>query len=328
MLDAVQAADSVPRFVESLNEIMDEDGLVLVIRVLGDDGTVREQALQVLASGALTIVRDPVEVIIEGRESAMKIASVAGGGELVLRCKKGRKGIVSQPMADLVIKVMRLHRSMVGAEIRGRATAMVLDAVPLGVVLVNSASRVLLTNRAADEILSLADGLVRDSESELRASTPAESDRLRQIIHDVAGVATGEMDRPVGVLRLDRPDSSSSWLLAVIPVRARRRSDTVSEIAALFITGTTEAEPSGIPAQSLERLFSLTPAEARLLIALVDGLGLDEIAEQFEVSKNTLRNQLNQVFRKTGTNKQSELVRMVLSSPAAMLNQRRYLDQA
>jgi DNA-binding CsgD family transcriptional regulator len=327
MLDAVQAADSVPRFVESLNEILEEDGLVLVIRVLGDDGMVREQALQVLASGALTILRDPVEVIVEGRESAMKIASVVGGGELVLRCKRGRKGIVSQPMADLVVKVMRLHRSMVGAEIRGRATAMVLDAVPLGVVLVNSSSRVLLTNRAADEILALADGLTRDAESELRASTPGESDRLRQIIHDVAGVSTGEMDRPVGVLRLDRPGTSSSWLLAVIPVRARRRSDTVSEIAAIFITGTTEAEPSGIPAQSLERLFSLTPAEARLLIALVDGLGLDEIAEQFEVSKNTLRNQLNQVFRKTGTNKQSELVRMVLSSPAAMLNQRRYLDQ-
>ncbi len=105
---------------------------------------------------------------------------------------------------------------------------------------------------------------------------------------------------------------------------ARCRADTVSEIAALFVTETTRGEPSRIPAEALARLFALTPAEARLLVALVDGYSLDEIAEQFAVSKNTLRNQLNQVFRKTDTNKQSELVRMVLSSPAPVISRPRY----
>ena len=324
MLDAVQAAESVPRFVASVNENLEDEGMVLVVRDLDNDGVVRERTLESLANGAIAIPDEPAEVVIEDRVTASRVGSVPGGGELILRAKKGKGSKAVAAMATVVVKILRLHRSMVGAEIRSQATALVLDAVPLGVILVNASGRVLLTNRAAEEILSLADGLVRDPEAGLRTAVPSESERLRDVIRDVSRVATGAMERPVGVMRLDRPKSDSSWLLAVIPVRARRRSDTVSEIAALFVTETTGSEPTGIPSQSLERLFSLTPAEARLLIALVDGLGLDEIAELFEVSKNTLRNLLNQVFRKTGANKQSELVRMVLSSPAAMLNQRRF----
>ena len=327
MLDAVQAAESVPRFVASLNEVLEEDGLMLVVHDRADDGSVRERTLETLASGAIAIPDTPAEIITDDRITAYRVGAVRGGGELILRAIKRNTGKMAASMAQLVVRTLRLHRSMVGSEIRSQATALVLDAMPLGVILVNSSSRVLLTNRAAEEILSMADGLVRDADSYLRTATPTESERLRHVINDVSGVAAGAMERPVGVMRLDRSKSVASWLLAVIPVRARRRSDTVSEIAALFITETTGAEPTGIPSQSLERLFSLTPAEARLLIALVDGLGLDEIAKLFEVSKNMLRNQLNQIFRKTGANKQSELVRMVLSSPAAMLNQKRFQAQ-
>ena len=73
-----------------------------------------------------------------------------------------------------------------------------------------------------------------------------------------------------------------------------------------------------LAAADLEQLFSLSPAEARLAQLLADGLSMDEAAMQLGVSRNTVRSQLQAVFAKTGTNRQGDLVRLLLSSAATL----------
>ena len=63
---------------------------------------------------------------------------------------------------------------------------------------------------------------------------------------------------------------------------------------------------------------ALTKAETRLLEALVNGKSLEEASEEFQVSKNTLRTQLHQIFRKTDTSRQSEVIKLVLSTPVQL----------
>ena len=74
-----------------------------------------------------------------------------------------------------------------------------------------------------------------------------------------------------------------------------------------------------VPADVLQVLHGLTPAEARLAAELAEGLSLEEIAARHDLSKGTLRNHLKAVFAKTGIHRQVELVRLVLNSPTAML---------
>jgi DNA-binding CsgD family transcriptional regulator len=62
----------------------------------------------------------------------------------------------------------------------------------------------------------------------------------------------------------------------------------------------------------LSRTLRLTGAETRLLGELVAGASLAEIAERHAVSINTLRVQLHRLFQKTGTHRQSELLRFAL----------------
>ena len=326
LLDAVITAESVPNFVAVLNETLAADGLTIVRRQISADGEKVESTLDDWAPTNITAVDTDTITDVFGDDSGIRVGSCPDGTEIILRpLSDGRAGHLSGNLAaGLVARALKLHRTLIGSQIRSQATSIVLDAVPLGIILVNSGARVLQSNRSAQQILSLADGLMTDAQGALLASAPKDTDRLREAIQEVAGATPGGPSQPVGVLKLDRPTQHGSWLVAVIPVHARRRADTISEIAAIFVTETTGGEPTGIPPQSIERLFSLTPAEARLLVALVDGLGLDEIAEEFKVSKNTLRNQLNQIFRKTGASKQSELVRMVLASPAAMHHSPRY----
>jgi len=325
LLDAVLTADSVPKFVAALNETLAAEKLTLVGKQTSPNGEIVERELDDWALTNIAI-EDPDTLTEKGGEDGgVRVGSCSDGTEILLRRIDGRGGDLSDKIAaGTVVRMLKLHRTLVGSQIRSQATSIVLDAVPLGIILVNSQGRVLQTNRSAQQILALADGLSADNSGALRAAAPRDTDRLREVIVEVAGAPPGGASQPVGVLKLDRPTLQGSWLIAVIPIHARRRADTVSEIAAIFVTETAGADPTGIPPQSIERLFTLTPAEAKLLVALVDGMGLDEIAAHFEVSKNTLRNQLNQIFRKTGASKQSELVRMVLASPAAMLHRTQF----
>jgi DNA-binding CsgD family transcriptional regulator len=59
--------------------------------------------------------------------------------------------------------------------------------------------------------------------------------------------------------------------------------------------------------------FGLTKAEARLALRLAGGASLASAAEAFDVKLTTIRSQLQQVFAKTCTSRQAELVALLLS---------------
>ena len=74
------------------------------------------------------------------------------------------------------------------------------------------------------------------------------------------------------------------------------------------------AERAGMPAVArLRAQFGLTKAEARLALSLAAGASLPSIAQAFDVKLTTVRSQLQQVFAKTGTSRQAELVAVLLS---------------
>ncbi|MFX4770392.1 helix-turn-helix transcriptional regulator, partial [Acinetobacter baumannii] len=64
----------------------------------------------------------------------------------------------------------------------------------------------------------------------------------------------------------------------------------------------------------MAQVLGLTQAEARLLKGLVEGLSLAEYAATAELSVLTVRSQMKAVFAKTGARRQSELMRLVLTS--------------
>jgi DNA-binding CsgD family transcriptional regulator len=92
--------------------------------------------------------------------------------------------------------------------------------------------------------------------------------------------------------------------------------------AALAATSRTCGQCQAAPAPDLAGLpdmarlraeFGLTKAEARLALRLAEGASLARAAEAFDVKLTTIRSQLQQVFAKTGTSRQAELVALLLS---------------
>jgi len=85
-------------------------------------------------------------------------------------------------------------------------------------------------------------------------------------------------------------------------------------VAVVFITDPGETQS---PVDSLfGDLYSLTRAETRLVSRLLEGGGLTAASEKLGLSRNTVHSQLASIFQKTGTRRQSELVRLLLGGIA------------
>ena len=69
-------------------------------------------------------------------------------------------------------------------------------------------------------------------------------------------------------------------------------------------------EPS---VEVLRRIYRLTRAESQVAVRVLHGDGLAPIAEELSVSLTTVRTHLQRIFDKTGTHRQAELVRLLLT---------------
>lgn len=66
--------------------------------------------------------------------------------------------------------------------------------------------------------------------------------------------------------------------------------------------------------ESWAQKYALTPAEMRLTAHLVNGGTIADYAKTHGLSRNTVRNQLQAAYCKTGTHRQAELVSLLLKA--------------
>lgn len=98
-------------------------------------------------------------------------------------------------------------------------------------------------------------------------------------------------------------------ILHFVPVRGAAR-DVFERTACLVVV--TTARMNRLPsAQIVHGLFDLTPAEARIARDIATGASVPEVAALLGVAASTIRTQLQAVFAKTGTSRQSELAALL-----------------
>lgn len=186
-----------------------------------------------------------------------------------------------------------------------------LDLLPIGVIVLDGEGRVLKSNALASQLLSRADGLLERDER-LGATDAKAAAELRQAIKEIGG--GGEI-RPQG-LWLPRPGGKPlSVVVTAAPTRGFIGADTVGLInVAVFVTD-PESPLHPVPG-IIQKMFCLTPAEARVAEHFVGGKTVDETAACCKITRGTVRTHLKRVFEKTEVSSQSALVRLILNTPA------------
>lgn len=74
------------------------------------------------------------------------------------------------------------------------------------------------------------------------------------------------------------------------------------------------ANAAGGDGVAFSPVFDLTPTEARVARALTQGMSRAQIAADFDISRTTVAFHMRNIFQKTGTRRQAELVALLLRS--------------
>ena len=213
------------------------------------------------------------------------------------------------------------------AEVRHQREALteVIDRLPTGVVLVDSEGRAVLTNRSAEETLALRDGFRLE-----RGRPSLENDRenraLQALIAKVVSTPAERASSAGGVLSGTRPSGGRPYSVLVGPLRAASPGHTTDEAKAIVFVADPE-RGHGSTTDALESLYHLTRAEADLVRLIAEGRSLEDVASERGVTINTVRSQLKQVFSKTDTNRQGELVHLVLTGIASLRDESNRYDR-
>lgn len=208
-------------------------------------------------------------------------------------------------------RAYRLHSKLASARNHSASLQSALDSLTMPVILLAPKARVVTMNRAAEQILIENDGLVIRAGG-LQSEHIGECAQLQKLVAEATSTSTGTGVGPAGVMTVSRHDRPSLQLL-VSPIRGVDMDEAHPVRAIVFIGDPTQrVRPAH---DTLRLLFKLTPAECRFAMLLTDGHSPVAIAEKIGVSRNTLKSQLASIFRKTGTSRQPELVRLLLQLP-------------
>jgi len=214
-------------------------------------------------------------------------------------------------------QALRLMRRMEATECGLRAGFDALANLSLGVVVVGAGNRVRSLNEAAERLAAAGTGL-RIHNGRLELCDPRLDERLRAAVRSASlaplgrSLAAGEtIVVPVGEGR--------SCVLRVGPLPPEPSPSAVLEPLAIVFIGVPPTMPPYWP-ERIRAVYGLTPAESRLLLALLNGRRLAEYASDAGVSIHTAQSQLKSVFAKTGCRRQSDLIRRIVGDPVLRLS--------
>lgn len=211
---------------------------------------------------------------------------------------------LSSHLARSAIWRNRLHQ----LEAQQRLRQIELDQLAIGLVWVGPNQQIAAQNLAAEMHLQGDHGLcVRDGR--LCASSNLDEYRLSLAL--------------MSALRQPEPESSvlafrgrhTALPLLLVCVRAVTLSSSMdgvgSEPRALLLMHQRQ-DLKGIRLSHLQSAYRFTAAEIRLAEAIANNETLDDYAVRCGISGTTVRSHLSQLFKKTGTSRQAELVRLLV----------------
>ena len=187
-----------------------------------------------------------------------------------------------------------------------------LDALITGVYLVARDGRVVYMNAAAEQQIKTGNAL-RIVDNRLLASDL----RARQALaRATENTASEELDAEPGGHSVAIPDPQGEGYVATLLRldRGSRQSIMAPFAASVAVFVQEPARVPMMPGEAFAKLYRLTGGELRVLLALAQGLGGKDAADMLGISEPTVRTHLQNIFSKTGTSRQSDVLRLLQSA--------------
>jgi DNA-binding CsgD family transcriptional regulator len=187
-----------------------------------------------------------------------------------------------------------------------------LDRSSAAIIFLDQRKRIIFANRRARELHSEADGIRFRTGGEITLLHKPDHDRLQSAVAQaVSPIASTLSMGPA--MRVQRPSGKRPYSILVGRVNGSHFALSSVRPAVCLVISDPERQ-THLPTVRLQELFGLTEAEARLASLLGAGQELRLAAEQLGITYGTARVCLSQIFQKTDTRRQAELVHLLMTT--------------
>ncbi len=178
----------------------------------------------------------------------------------------------------------------------------ILDQLAFGTVVIDQQQNCINLNNIATELLQ-ANDVLSLLNGKIRVNNPNTRSQFANYISALFNSNSSEYNPVFSIEKW----MSGQW--CHIYGTRLNTSQASLEYALLMIIDSSRDQP--LTAEILKSLYGLTPKESALAEAINSGMRLEEYAEYNNIKITTVKTHLNAVFRKTGTNRQIDLVRLL-----------------
>ena len=124
--------------------------------------------------------------------------------------------------------------------------------------------------------------------------------------------ALSRAHRKSGAETLAFPDRDGAGVLATIfPLETESGGEQLFAAAAVAIFIQDPALTPPFPGEAFAKLYGLTPAELRVMLAMKPRLTLHQVAQALGVGVPTVKTHMRHIFEKTHTTRQAEVVALM-----------------
>jgi len=231
-------------------------------------------------------------------------------GEMVLFTFERQRGLPDFDAKDLAtLDRFRPHlarASLMATRLkleRARASVAAMNALGIPACVVAPSGTVISTNALFEGL----GGVLRPAAFGRLSAKDRQVDRLLQAALPTPG-ETGMPEVRSFPMRLD--DGAGAIVIHVIPLY--RSASDIFDRGSAMVAVTGYSVDGNLPSDTVLRgLFDLSAAEAAVAIGLSAGKTVKELAVQRGIALATVRTHLAQIFRKTGTSQQGQLVALL-----------------
>ena len=188
--------------------------------------------------------------------------------------------------------------------VAGQFASFALDCLETAVFVLDGDSRVRFTSAAARRLLE--DGRLHLRNGQLGSPIIGETTALRRLVEQCLDVSSAG---PAQMTFHRLGDVEDPLCLAV--VAARRPGEAQLDQPFVMVFASKPCETSLPDTRQLRSHFGLTHTQAKFAIEIAKGEGLKACTKRLGIAMSTGRSHLRQIFQKTETRRQAELVRVI-----------------
>jgi DNA-binding CsgD family transcriptional regulator len=254
---------------------------------------------------------DTPNVLLDKSDCPVLLTFLVGGDEVMGGDMRRRIAQVA-PHAQ---RAVMINKTIERKKSQTTTFADTLDGLSAGVFLVDLQCRVVHANAAGQDLLC-EDDVLRSIGGQLVARDRQANQNLRE---GIANIRVGGEGGGTAFSMIT--DDGAQYVAHVLPLKSVIRTASPASLGAAAAVFVRKVELDGQSYGALvARAYGLTPAESRVMLAIVEVGGVPETSERLGVAETTVKTHLYRVFSKTGASRQADLVKLAAAFSDPLTN--------